>query len=393
MDHLTGPSSSLPPHETGADPARPGPDVPADATARPALRARGVDDLLGYAGHVLGALRPGSLVLVALHGTALGAVVRVDPPSVATGGGDDAERWAEAVADVLARDRAADAAVALEIAHDRPRLPGRAPVPDWHAPLARAVADRGRPLREGWTVRGGLAHPWPGEGTSHEEDGPRRDVAVAVDPGASELSLHLIGRGSVWGLRADHTRVPAHRPPGPAEAQEWARHTPDPGPADPAALEEWLADWERALRPGAVPPGAEVATDARRAGPLTRAAWRDALLLRAASRPGAVPTDPARRAAVLTGRAAQAPDWRRLDALWSRLRELAVRAPAGHAAQALTLASWIAWARGEGSAAGAHLEAAAALAVPDGLGRVLDRLVGAGVVCDWAADPRRCWRP
>lgn len=393
MDHLTGPASSLPPHETGVDPAEPGPDAPADAMAPPVLRARGVDDLLGYAGHVLGALRPGSLVLVALHGTVLGAVVRVDPPSVAAGGGGDPERWAEAVADVLARDRAADAAVALEVVHDRPRLPGRTAAPGWHAPLALALAARGRPLREGWTVRGGLAHPWPGEGTSHEEGGPRPDrpAAVAVDPGASALSLHLIGRGSVWGLRADHTRVPAHRPPGPAE--EWERHTPALGPADPAALEAWLTDWERALSPGAIPAWADVSTDARRGGPLVRACWRDALLLHAASRPGAVPDDPIRRAAVLTGRAAQAPDWRRLDALWTRLRELAVRAPAGHAAQALTLASWIAWARGEGSAAGAHLEAAAALAAPDGLGRVLDRLIGAGVVCDWAADPRRCWRP
>lgn len=386
MDHLPGAAASLPPHDPRAL------DEPAAGPPTSVLRARGVDDLLGYAGHVLGALRPGSLVLVSLHGTVLGAVVRVDlPPSEALEGPAGA-RWAEAVADVLARDRAADATVALELAGDRPQVPARAAAPAWLDPLATALAGRGRPLREGWTVRAGIAHPWWGTDVSDDREG-RAGVAVAVDPAASDLSLHLIGRGSVWGLRADHAHVPRHRPPGPALAAEWGRCTPEPGHPEPAALTGWLAAWEPVLASGPAPATGRAPSDAELGGPLVRPAWRDALLLHAACSPGTVPDDPARRAAVLTGRSAQAPDWRRLDALWGRLRGLAVHAPAGHGGQALTLAAWVAWARGEGSAAGAHLEAAAGLTSPDGLGRVLDGLVGFGVVCDWAADPRRCWRP
>lgn len=386
MDQLPGPTASLPPHDPRSV------DDPAAGPPPPTLRARGVDDLLGYAGHVLGALRPGSLVLVALHGTVLGAVVRVDLPPPGAGEGPAGERWAAAVAEVLARDRSADAAVALALAEDGPRLPGRAAAPAWLDPLAAALAVRGRPLREGWTVRTGLAHPWWGP-AGRDPGGADGGVAVAVDPGASELSLHLIGRGSVWGLRSEHVHVPRHRPPGPAAAAEWKRCTPVSGAPASGSLAGWLEAWDHVLTEGRTSAAAPAPSDAWLGGPLVRATWRDALLLHAASSPGAGPADPVVRAAVLTGRAAQAPDWRRLDVLWSRLRGLSVHAPARHAAQALTLAAWVAWARGEGSAAGAHLEAAAGLAAPDGLGRVLERLVGSGVVCEWAADPRRCWRP
>ncbi|MCR8676045.1 DUF4192 family protein, partial [Micrococcus sp. HG099] len=90
---------------------------PAASLDVPVLPARGPEDLLAYAGHALGRLPAGSLLLITLAAGRLRAVVRVDLPehSPAPAPPDPAEavEWARAVAGVCRRDAEADAVLAL----------------------------------------------------------------------------------------------------------------------------------------------------------------------------------------------------------------------------------------------------------------------------------------
>lgn len=351
--------------------------VPAGVTPPhlPVLRARGVDDLLGYAFHVLGTEPRESILLVTLARARLRAVVRVDRPGRETP--PAARHWAEAVAAVARRDAAADAVVCVSLTG---RAGGLEP-PGWWPPLVRALRDRGIPAREGWGVVAGHAARWP------VEPGAGPGPLEEVDPRHSDLSLHLIGAGSVWGLRAGHRSVPtpAALDPAAPDRPHWtaARARPEaPGP--------WLAAWERVLDGGGLPE--RPAGRARLGAGLEHPARRDALLIAAAGA-AADELPAAERAALLTGTRDPGPDWRRLDRLWDALRALAADAPAPCAAPALALAAWICWARGEGTAAGAHLDVARRLAPRDPLVGVLRRILDAGAVCAWAADPRRAWTP
>ena len=356
----------------------------------PTLTARGPDDLLGYVGHALGTLPAAGLVLVTLRGRLLRAVVRVDPPAASAAGGGpgarpgapgpgDAGRWGAAVAAVCRRDRAATGVIVLRL--DAGVRPGDAPPPWWPA-LRDALELAGLPVETAWTATGSLA--WPLDGADAAEQG---ETPVAVDPRSSALSAHLVARGSVWGLRDADLLVPDARG-ARAAGPGWR----SPAAGDREGRRRWLAAWEPVLE--GMPLGQEAEDAAQRLGaPLTVPAWRDGLLLRAALGSSA-PTVPRRlRERVLTASAAEPPHWPRLDRLWHACRGLAGRAPGRHAAQALAVAAWIAWARGHGGAAGVHLEAASRLDRDDPFIRVLGEVVGSGLVAEWAADPRTAWRP
>lgn len=349
------------------------------------LHARGVEDLLGYVGHVLGCLPTDSMVLVTVLGPRLRAVVRVDLPQALPA--EAGPGWAEAVAGVATRDRGADGVLVLALQDGGADATGPDDGPPWWDDLRRALADHGLPAREAWAVGDARARAW-------RVDGPHPGPApvVPVDPASSPLSLHLISRGSVWDLRSGHGRVPTPGEVDAAEAEAWRSAVPAPGALE--GRDDWLVAWEPVLEgePVLGPPADD--TLLRRLGaPLVRPAWRDALLLSAAvgDRWGGLRA--AERAAVLTGTHARPPRWRRMDRLWEACRRIAGAAPAEAAAQALAVAAWVAWTRGEGSAAGAHLDAARAADPRDGLAEVLHRVVSSGAVCDWAADPGRCWRP
>ncbi|MCR8675731.1 DUF4192 family protein, partial [Micrococcus sp. HG099] len=75
------------------------------------------------------------------------------------------------------------------------------------------------------------------------------------------------------------------------------------------------------------------------------------------------------------------------------LRRLVPDAPPPAAAQALALAGWVGWARGQGSDAAAHLAAAAELAPDDPFVTLMRRVVDTGCVAGWAAHPDTAWRP
>ncbi|MCK6094950.1 DUF4192 domain-containing protein [Micrococcus sp. EYE_162] len=348
------------------DPCTP---TPTPTLAPGTLSARGVDDLLGYVGHALGTLPRQSLVLVTLEHRLLRAVVRVDLP----GHADAQGRWARTVAGVCRRDARATAVLALVL--DASAEPGAAPAPPWWPALEDALCRADIPVAEAWCSAGERAWPWPpGRGTASQ--------ARAVSPESSVLSLHLLAQGSVWGLRDRDVLVPPPRRAAPADARRW----PAPDPQDAAGRAAWQDAWRTVLRGGCAQDHELLA------GPLVLPAWRDALVVLAACGPDAAAADGAAREPILTASTPEPPDWRSLDRLWEACRGIASTAPARHAAQALAVAAWVSWARGHGSAASAHLEAAEALDPRDRFGSVLRAVTGAGLVAGWATSPETAWR-
>jgi len=100
---------------------------------------------------------------------------------------------------------------------------------------------------------------------------------------------------------------------------------------------------------------------------------------------------PAGYGEVLMGLAPDVPDWAGLDALDRILGELAV--PGGTpAAAALTLRGWVAWCRGRGSYAAAHLGQALGIEPEYRLAELLLDLVGRGTLCGWAARKEAAWQ-
>ncbi len=342
----------------------------------PHASARGVDDLLGYVGHVLGRLPRSSVCLITLTGTTLRAVVRVDVP-VPVPGRRGRTLWAQAVARAVRADSAADGCLVL--CHE-PGLDDSA-----HRPLApvlrSALRDVGTPALAAWCVAGGTAVAWTGEVESVDV-GVEGEPCAVRPPELSAVSLALTAEGSVWDVAPGGDDVPTPS----------AVHGPWPLPPDDteASLHAWLSLWH-----GVLHAGAPLAEGSRReaAAPLARPMWRDRLLGMAAvgldpdAPEGACPVD------LFFADGPEPPRWDLLDRLHDTLRELVPDLPAVQAADALALVGWIAWARGQGSRAGAHLEEAWRLAPGHGLTSLLLRLVEAGRIAGWARNPRAAWRP
>lgn len=347
------------------------------ATA-PHASARGVDDLLGYIGHVLGRLPRSSLCFITLRGKRMRAVARVDVPVPAPADEDARLRWAEAVARAVRSDRGADGC--LLVVHE-PGLDESV-----HRPLApvlrTTLRTSGVPLVAAWCVDGGTAVAWTGE----DEDidvGADGEPSPVGAPELSAVSLALMtSEGSVWNAGAVGADVPT-----PA-----VDHDPWPLPPDDdePSIECWLALWHRVLR-GETAIGSLNRREA--AAALALPLWRDRLLGMAAvghspsAGPDACPVD------LFFADSGTAPRWDLLDRLHDQLRALVPDLPAEQAANALAVVGWIAWARGQGSQAGAHLEEAWRLCPGHGLTSLLLRLVDSGRVSGWASVPETAWRP
>jgi len=100
---------------------------------------------------------------------------------------------------------------------------------------------------------------------------------------------------------------------------------------------------------------------------------------------------PAGYGEVLMGVAPDVPDWAGLEALDRVLGQLAVLGGQA-AAAALTMRGWVAWCRGRGSYAAAHLEQALELEPEYRLAELLLDLVGRGTLCGWAARKEAAWQ-
>ncbi|XNZ01301.1 DUF4192 family protein [Micrococcus luteus] len=348
----------------------------ATATA-PHASARGVDDLLGYIGHVLGRLPRSSVCFITMQGRSLRAVARVDVPVPVPATASARRRWAETVSRCVRSDAGADGC--LVVCHE-PGVAGRD-----HRPLApalrRALGEAGVPAVAAWCVDDGVAVAWTGEGEGIDvgDDGTPRPLSP---PELSTVSLALTAEGSVWngGPGGDGVPTPS------------AAHAPWPLPPgdDEASIRSWLGLWHRVLTGQAC---LGVLNRRQAAAPLSLPLWRDRLLGMAAV--GLGPADPEDACPVdlYLAEGPQPPRWDLLDVLHDELRSLVPDLPIEQAANALAVVGWIAWARGQGSRAGAHLEEAWRLRPGHGLTSLLLRLVEGGRIAGWAADPRTAWRP
>lgn len=90
---------------------------------------------------------------------------------------------------------------------------------------------------------------------------------------------------------------------------------------------------------------------------------------------------------LLLGRAAARPDAERVQRALDTLVVAIANAPVASRAGALCAASWLSWALGRGSAAGALIDLALESEPDHGMALVLARLFGSGALPDWAFEP------
>ena len=93
----------------------------------------------------------------------------------------------------------------------------------------------------------------------------------------------------------------------------------------------------------------------------------------------------------LLGAADAQPDWERMDRLWFICRDLLGVADGEDHAALLCLLGWLEWAKGRGSSALSLLKAALRTDPGYRLAQLLLRLLEAGEMPSWVADPDRAW--
>ncbi|MEW1811794.1 DUF4192 domain-containing protein [Pseudarthrobacter phenanthrenivorans] len=424
-------------------------------TAPERLTVRGPEDILGFIPHSLGYWPDSSLVAMTLHGTTLGATLRLDLPG--PDGLADPSGFACAVRRYLESDREADGALLAVFTRDADMGP---PSPyDLLVCVVESVLDQaGMPVRDAWYV--GDAYwrdAWCTDASCCPPQG--RPVQAIRD---STLNTEMVYRGSSVGPapRANSrpaAAVPAMHLAAVREAQaRWEQVLA--GRSRNRAQFNAVLDFWLMLLTGATDQAwtADVERDAFLRATLLVPAWRDAVMVMAAAgrqaalsgaeqfglfvdrdaetgnapavvppllpakRPGRrLPAEQGRSKAmrksapgaangvpgagavssrapagygeVLMGAAPDVPDWVALGALDRTLGELAVFGGPA-AAAALTLRGWVAWCRGRGSYAAAYLGGALELEPGCRLAELLLELVGRGTLCGWAARKDSAWQ-
>ncbi len=440
-------------------------------TAPERLTVRGPEDILGFIPHSLGYWPASSLVAMTMHGTRLGATLRLDLPAPA--GQADPFGLAAAVRRYLESDQDADGALLAVFTSDAGMVP-----PSAYDLLVSAVQNSleqaGMPVRAAWFV-----------GDEYWRDALCSDGSCCPLPGRpvqeirdSMLNAEMVYRGSSVGPapragRVPESAVPAMHLAAVLEAQAGWEEELGGRVQSRAQFDAVLGFWQMLLdraSPDAWLP--DIERDAFLRATLLVPTWRDAVMVMAAAgrnaavagaeqfnvfadgddgagadesavslpllppaefprrvlpagKPGADAAEgragalrPPRRTSdgrylrsgpagpgtpaghgpapagygeVLMGVAPDVPDWAGLDALDRVLGQLAVLGGQA-AAAALTIRGWVAWSRGRGSYAAAHLGQALELEPEYRLAELLLDLVGRGTLCGWAARKEAAWQ-
>lgn len=96
-------------------------------------------------------------------------------------------------------------------------------------------------------------------------------------------------------------------------------------------------------------------------------------------------------ASCFLGETERAPDWDRVDALESVLRELVPYARGVERENLLCLMAWIEWARGRGTAAGSFIDRCLQEFPDNEFSRLIERLMQLKGVCLWARVKQHSW--
>jgi hypothetical protein len=425
-------------------------------TASDRLTIRGPEDILGFIPHSLGYWPASSLVAMTLHGTRLGATLRLDLPGPETQA--DPALFARAVRRYLESDQHADGALLAVFTSDAGMVPPSAY--DLLISTVQSVLDRaGMPVRDAWFV-----------GDGYWRDAFCRDASCCPLPGRpvqeirdSMLNTEMVYRGSSVGPapragRGPETPVPAMHLAAVLEAQAGWEDELGGRSRSRAQFNAVLDFWAMLLdRSQAGPWIPDVERDAFLRATLLVPTWRDAVLVMAAAGRDAAEAG-AEQFGVLADESADgssvsvvalpmlppvefAGRQRRVQESGMEAARASVGSPGlrrrtrgaasgsvpagygevlmgvapdvpdwagldtldrilgqlavlgGHpAAAALTLRGWVAWSRGRGSYAAAYLGQALELDPEYRLAELLLDLVGRGTLCGWAARKEAAWQ-
>ncbi len=399
------------------------------------LTVQGPEDILGFIPHSLGYWPADSLVAMTLQGKRLGATLRLDLPGPEVLA--DPKKFACTVRDYLRADRHADASLLVFFTNEGWTDACLGAVQTYTgllASLQAVLGTAGMPVRDAWYV-----------GDSYWRDAYCTDESCCPLPGRpisdirdSRLNAEMVYRGSSVGpAPEDQGPVPAAMSAETGarlRAAEAAWMVPlDLRRGSRAQFDALLDSWESLFRSGQCPADPLVLGFVR--ATLRVPAWRDAVLVMAAAgraaasagadqfgifdagcrltpvRPGAAgrqePVAGTRLAMpgpgpgseakvpgygeVLLGLEPPVPDWTSMDNLDRVLEQLA---PGGGQAAAAALAGrgWIAWCRGRGSYAAAHLGQSLDEEPGYRLSELLLELVRRGTLCGWAARKEAAWQ-
>ncbi|MCQ9164122.1 DUF4192 domain-containing protein [Arthrobacter sp. STN4] len=335
------------------------------------IRISSPADAISYMGHSLGYWPKESLVCVALEGTALGPTLRVNLPASL----DFIETYTERVAHYFGIDLDATAVLMALFTH-RPWGKGDPkPFASMVQGLKRQFSAAGLLVHHVWIV--GPESFAPYDGANPTFCGKETPLEALE---SSTLNAELVYQGSLIeqndtpaipelsATHADHDAVES-------AMREMA--------ANPAQnLDAAYRLWMDLLDHGAEPTRDELAEVL--AG-LQDVGLRDHIL---ADMPGLnEPMD-----ATLFGATTEAPLWDRIDSSENLLRQLLTIAAPTHAAAPLTMLGHICWWKGKGTAAANYMHVALTFDPDYHLAKLLDQLLGAGVVSGWAQHKETCYR-
>ncbi|MEW1947625.1 DUF4192 domain-containing protein [Pseudarthrobacter sp902506025] len=251
-------------------------------TASERLTVRGPEDILGFIPHSLGYWPVSSLVAMTLHGTRLGATLRLDLP------GRDIQAapagFARAVRGYLEADRDADGSLLAVFTSDA-RMVRPSAYDHLISAVQSALADGGMPVRDAWFV-----------GDRYWRDASCTDPSCCPVPGRpvqqirdSLLNAEMVYRGSSVGPaprtgRGPATAVPAMHLAAVLEAQATWEEELGGRSGCRAQFSAVLDFWELLLdRSQAGPWVPDVERDAFLRATLLCPTWRDAVLVMAAA--------------------------------------------------------------------------------------------------------------
>lgn len=334
------------------------------------IRISSPADAISYMGHSLGYWPKESLVCIALDGAALGPTLRVNLP-VAT---EFVETYAENVAHSVGFDQDATAVLMALFTHQ-----------PWGQGHPKPFASMIQGLKRQFLAAGLLVHDvWivgPESFASYDGTNPascgRETPLVAVE--SSTVNAELVYQGSLIG-QSDTLAIPGLFAAVDHNAVESALRDMTANPAK--CLDAVYRLWVELIDHGDDPTAEQLA---KVLAGLQHVGLRDQIL---ADMPGI--NEP--MGATLFGATDEAPQWGRIDSCEKLLRQLLTIAAPTHAAAPLTMLGHICWWKGRGTAAANYMHVALTFDPDYHLARLLEQMLGAGVVSGWAQHKNSAYR-
>ncbi|MBP2414264.1 hypothetical protein JOF48_003063 [Arthrobacter stackebrandtii] len=334
------------------------------------IRISSPADTISYMGHSLGYWPQESLVCLALDGRTLGPTLRVNLPST----DDVGQSYAERVAHAIGFDHDATAVLIALFTHQPWDQGHQKPFAAMVQGLKRHLTAAGLLVHDVWIV--GPESFATYDGTNPASCGKETPLA-AIE--SCLLNAELVYQGSAVAPN-DAPTIPELFTAVDHEAIEAALQNMATNPSK--CLDAAYRLWMELIDHGADPTHDQLAEVL--AG-LQHVGLRDQIL---ADMPGI--NEP--MAATLFGTTDEAPQWDRIDSSEKLLRQLLSIASPAHAAAPLTMLGHICWWKGRGTAAANYMHVALTFAPDYHLARLLDQMLGAGVVSGWAQHKNTAYR-